>query len=194
MDKNQKIALVLVSFGALFVFSRRAQASAPASSFDTSVTPTDFFDPFGIASTLTNTVLDMTTGLTRGERNNNPGNLEGGGNWQGMTGKDGPYLVFSSPYWGLRALAIDLGTKFNRGLDTVRKIINVYAPPSDNNTAAYIASVANQLGVSPDAPLNLNDPAQRAAFMQAVIMHENGRVSYAGADIQAGANVAMGVV
>lgn len=191
MDKNQKIALLVVSFGALFAFSKRAQASTANSSFDT--TTTNFFDPFGIGSTLTNTVLDMTTGLTRGERNNNPGNLEGGGNWQGMTGTDGPYLVFSSPYWGLRALAIDLGSKFNRGLNTVRKIISVYAPPSDNNTAAYIAAVCQSLGVSADTPLDLNDPATRAAFVQAIIMHENGRVSYASADIQAGVNTAMGL-
>ena len=41
-------------------------------------------------------------------------------------------------------------------LNTVRKIIAVWAPPAENNTAAYIDYVARTLDVDPDDTLCAN--------------------------------------
>jgi hypothetical protein len=75
--------------------------------------------------------------------------------------------------WGCRALGTDLSNKYLKGLNTVTKIISQYAPPSENNTIAYINAVANSIGVSATAPLNWTKELL-AKFMRAVIMHENG--------------------
>lgn len=120
------------------------------------------------------------TNLPRGIRNNNPGNIEfrPTNAWRGQTGSDGRFARFATPEAGLRALAIDLGTKSRRGLTTVRSILNTYAPPSDNDTAAYIRSVARELGVDPNARIDLNDPRVRGGLMGAIIQHENGSQPY----------------
>jgi hypothetical protein len=59
--------------------------------------------------------------------------------------------------------------------DTLTKIINTYAPASDNNNdAAYIADVAKRTGFNPDQKLNLNDPATLTKLISAMVRHENG--------------------
>ncbi|MCW6598751.1 hypothetical protein [Yersinia ruckeri] len=115
----------------------------------------------------------------RGDRNNNPGNIESNSiPWQGKTGSDGRFATFETPEHGIRALAKDLNTKYNRGLNNVEDIINTYAPPFENNTKAYIAAVSNQLGVSPNQPLNLSDPTTVEKFSKAIIQHELGYQPY----------------
>ena len=109
----------------------------------------------------------------RAVRNNNPGNLrwDGKSQWQGMTGVDPDGFVrFDSPDNGQRALSINLGNQANlHGLNTVRAIISKYAPSTDgNDTAAYIDTVAKQLGIDPDAHIDPSDPHINAA-LQAVI-------------------------
>jgi hypothetical protein len=193
MQHRNELILFLLAIGGIIIYSRaNAMADNSAALPDnTSGQPDNL-----TLDTITNEVLNVTTGLTRGERNNNPGNLEGGGAWQGLSGSDGPYLVFSSAFYGLRALAIDLGSKFHKGLVTVRAIISVYAPPQDNPnglTAAYISAVSRELGVGPDTVLNLDNPQARAAFVTAIVRHENGRVMYAQGDIQAAVDNAMGL-
>ena len=113
----------------------------------------------------------------RGIRNNNPGNLRPGSNWQGLDTppSEGGYLRFVSPFYGLRAAAINLiNQQRKHGLRTVRSIINKYAPPSENNTTSYIAAVCTALGVSADQQLDLNQPATLTRFLRAVVRHENG--------------------
>ncbi len=116
----------------------------------------------------------------RGIRNNNPGNIEfrAENPWRGQTGSDGRFARFATPEAGIRALAIDLGTKSQRGLNTVTAILNAYAPESENDTRAYIRAVSTALGVSPTARLDLNDPRIRAGLMGAIISHENGMQPY----------------
>lgn len=85
-------------------------------------------------------------GYPLGLRNNNPGNLRPGDNWQGMIGENAGFVVFENIAWGIRALAIDLRTKIRNGYNTVEKIITRYAPPTENNTFAYIKSVSQDTG------------------------------------------------
>jgi hypothetical protein len=113
------------------------------------------------------------TNYNRGIRNNNPGNLRPGDNWQGMAGVSDNFIVFKDVFYGCRALATDISNKYFSGLDSVTKIINKYAPPMENNTIAYINAVSNAIGVSPTAKIDLTKD-MLFKFMRAVIMHENG--------------------
>ncbi|EKE2101275.1 lytic transglycosylase [Salmonella enterica] len=116
----------------------------------------------------------------RGERNNNPGNL----NFAGQAGATlerpgGRFARFETAFDGLRALSRQLVLYAGRGINSVEKIISTWAPASDNNnTAAYIQAVSQRLGVNPQAALNINDPQTMSALMSSIIHHENGRNIY----------------
>lgn len=115
----------------------------------------------------------------RGIRNNNPGNLEFDPNitWDGQVGVDGPYLIFATPQKGIRAMTKNLVNQQKlHGLNTVADIITKYAPPNENDTAAYIADVANKLGVNPNQAIDVASVAP--TFVQAIIKHENGVQPY----------------
>lgn len=132
-------------------------------------------------------------GAPRGIRNNNPGNIEARETrWQGQAGSDGRFAKFTTPEHGLRALSRDMQTKMGRGLTSVRSILNTYSPPSENNTAAYIAAVSRVLGVSPDARLDPNDVQMRVKLMAAIIQHENGQQPYTNVQLTQGARAGMG--
>ena len=92
-------------------------------------------------------------GLPLGLRNNNPGNLRVGDTWQGMVGENQGFVVFENIGWGIRALGIDLSTKIKNGYNTIELIIFRYAPPSENDTLAYIASVVEFTGLSQNREL-----------------------------------------
>lgn len=116
----------------------------------------------------------------RGERNNNPGNL----NFAGQAGASlerpgGRFARFETAFDGLRALARQLILYAGRGINSVEKIISTWAPASDNNnTTAYIRAVSQRLGVDPRAALNMSDPQTMSALMSSIIQHENGRNIY----------------
>lgn len=115
---------------------------------------------------------------SRGYRNNNPGNLRyiAVNPWNGQTGNDGGYGVYDSPENGTRALGHQLMAYNNRGLNTVTTIISTWAPSSDgNDTAAYIADVADQLGIDPDAPFDV--VGSLPELTAAIAKHENGYLS-----------------
>ncbi|MDK6222954.1 lytic transglycosylase, partial [Escherichia coli] len=116
----------------------------------------------------------------RGERNNNPGNL----NFAGQAGASlerpgGRFARFETAFDGLRALARQLMLYAGRGINSVEKIVSTWAPASDNNnTTAYIRAVSQRLGVDPRAALNMSDPQTMSALMSSIIQHENGRNIY----------------
>lgn len=118
--------------------------------------------------------------VKRGERNNNPGNL----NFAGQAGASlespgGRFARFETSFDGLRALSRQLMLYAGRGINSVEKIISTWAPASDNNnTAAYIQAVSQRLGVDPRVALNMKDPQTMSALMSSIIHHENGRNIY----------------
>lgn len=118
----------------------------------------------------------VVTGYTqRGYRNNNPGNLrwDGRTQWQGMTGHDADgFIIFSSMEYGFRAMARVIVNYQKRGLTTVRQIITTWAPPSENDTAAYVNAVADQLGVGPDEHISVG--YYMPDLLAAIAKHENG--------------------
>ena len=127
----------------------------------------------------------------RGIRNNNPGNIRHGQNWQGLNpdGRniDPAFCVFKSPVFGIRALAkVLMNYKKIHGLNTVRQIISRYAPPNENQTKAYIQTVAQQIGVYPDTIIDIEERGILTVFIKAVIRMENGVQPYSDELIQQG--------
>lgn len=126
--------------------------------------------------------FEMNRNLPRGIRNNNPGNIERNNtNWQGMatdqTG-DNRFIVFSSPVYGIRAMARILGN-YQRlyGIDTVYGLIDRWAPAEDDNdTVAYAAHVADELGVSEFDSISVAEYLPE--LIPAMIKHENGIQPY----------------
>jgi hypothetical protein len=119
----------------------------------------------------------------RGESNNNPGNLRwvAGIHWLGLADPprdDKGFCRFVSAGFGIRALARDLLTSWRDGRRSVEAIVAAYAPPSENDAAAYIAAVSKALSVAPSAALDLADHDTLRALVRAVIRQEEGRVIY----------------
>lgn len=109
-----------------------------------------------------------------GIRNNNPGNIRPGDNWVGMVGTNKNFIVFKDIHHGLRALAIDLSNKIHKGYNTIQKIIERYAPPSENNTPSYVQAVSLSTGIGSQDKLTANFDTLKK-LMRAVVSHENGK-------------------
>lgn len=117
-------------------------------------------------------------GKTRGLRNNNPGNIRKGAQWQGMADiqPDNEFITFKTPAYGLRAMGRVLYVYRTRhGLNTIRGIINRWAPPIENDTEAYVQHAARIVGISPDAPI---DDEHMPLLIAAIVKHENGVQPY----------------
>ncbi len=120
-----------------------------------------------------------------GIRDNNPGNLryiaDPARAWNGQIGDNQGFGVYDTPADGVRAMSHQLQEDFANGDTTLADLITTWAPPSENNTAAYIAAVAAGTGLDPNARLDLypNLPAIAAAIIQ----HENGEQPYLMSDL-----------
>ena len=64
------------------------------------------------------------------------------------------------------------------GLRTLDKIIARWAPPSENDTQAYIDSVSGEAEIPPTKILDLHDYACLMPLVKALIHHENGQMPY----------------
>ncbi len=102
---------------------------------------------------------------------NNPGNLRPVGATQG-------FQQFDTPEQGENALFGDLFSKI-KGNDpmmvaklgegykpTLRNVLTVYAPPSENDTESYIQNVAKQSGIDPDKNLRATDLHKIIPFIE----------------------------
>lgn len=125
---------------------------------------------------------------TRGERNNNPGNIRHGEPWRGLADRQGDadFCVFTDPKYGFRAMAKILLNYDANGFDTVRTIIERWAPESENNTKAYIAAVAAHMACDPDTHLDVREYSQMFPLVDAITRHENGRNIFGRTTIDAG--------
>lgn len=104
--------------------------------------------------------------VPRGIRNNNPLNIRKGSNWKGERPNqtDKQFEQFISLEWGIRAAFKLLrnhisGFKGTRpAMNTYRKIITMWAPPSENATEEYINYVCRQCNAQPS---DIIDPDNR---------------------------------
>ena len=129
--------------------------------------------------------------------NNNPLNIRDTGiPWQGATGGNGGFEVFATPEHGYRAAVKNLYTSQSKhGRDTLAKIITRWAPPEDeNDTAAYIARVAADTGVDPNAVVDLkSDPALTKSLLASMTAVEGAGVGkFTDAQMESGIALANG--
>lgn len=166
----------LVIAVAAFLFTRKANAAA-VDSIESNPFSTDNEVP-----------MPETDSLRRGERNNNPCNIEYNvkNHWVGQTGNDGRYAVFDSVHNGIRAFAHLMHTYATQGFRTVHDIVTKYAPQSENPTADYIDNVADYMSVDPNDVIDVADVSTLQRLATAVIRQENGRVIYTAAEIHSG--------
>lgn len=115
----------------------------------------------------------------RGIRNNNPGNIRRGEPWQGLAPEqtDPDFCVFESPEYGIRAMArVLINYRKKHGIHTLQGIVTRWAPPEENDTAAYVRHVAEACGVHPLAIVKVEDLLPE--LVPAIIRHENGVQPY----------------
>jgi LAS superfamily LD-carboxypeptidase LdcB len=132
--------------------------------------------------------------LPRGIRNNNPGNIDRreGINWDGTI--DGPeerFVTFATPEHGIRAAAKNIMAKAGRGVDTLRGLIYIYAPPNENDTEAYVRKVASATGIDPEQKIDLRSQTVLEKLVPAIIQHENGMNPYSPEQLSAGITSAV---
>lgn len=111
---------------------------------------------------------------------NNPGNLR---SWFGAP-QVGGFAQFPDMNTGLRAMADQLRLYYNRDkLDTLTGIITKYAPPQENDTAAYIKDVASRTGFGANDRLDLNNDTVLARVEAAMAKHENVKNNFTPAQV-----------
>lgn len=123
--------------------------------------------------------------MSRGIRNNNPGNIDyrPANNWKGQLPYDKSieprFCRFSAPEYGIRAIiALLRNYQAKYALKTIRGLISRWAPSNENNTNAYVSGVSKALGVDPDASVSLVYKNTAISLAKAIIYHENGSQPY----------------
>ncbi len=127
--------------------------------------------------------------MTRGLRNNNPGNLRlSKDKWQGLrtVQTDKEFFQFETMAHGYRALIRTLQNyrKLHK-CQTIAEFISRYAPTIENNTAGYIQRVCREMQVPTTYVPDVNDKATMCNFAAAISQVENG-VPAVMADIYSG--------
>ena len=116
--------------------------------------------------------------MSRGLRNNNPGNIRlGSFRYKGEKAKssDAAFRQFESIEWGYRAMFVLLNNYAKKyGCDTLRKMINRYAPPVENHTENYIRRVCDATHLLPDEQISTIDGPTMTAVVAAMSEVENG--------------------
>lgn len=117
-------------------------------------------------------------------RTNNPGNLmfqKNPINWDGMSmtqnkavdyleTANGKYYKFQTPEFGIRALTRDITTKRGRGINTIEKIVPIYAPNAHGNDEdSYMKILEEYTGLGQS--INISDE-HMFDFIKGVIQKE----------------------
>lgn len=120
--------------------------------------------------------------LSRGIRNNNPGNLNFAGQ-KGATLETGPnarFASFPTMLEGIAALDRQVMLYLKRGKNTIDQIIDIYAPSSDgNNTSAYKSYLSQYTGLGTNERIDGSNVQVIRKLIQGIINHENGAAASA---------------
>lgn len=130
--------------------------------------------------------------MSRGLRNNNPGNIRLSRTvWQGEVrpSQDKSFCQFRTMAYGYRAL-IKLLQNYRKqnGCRTISDFINRWAPPTENNTSGYINRVCKEMQVLDSYVPDVNDRVTMCAFAAAISQVENGAPAVM-SDVVAGWNL-----
>jgi hypothetical protein len=132
--------------------------------------------------------------IPRGIRNNNPGNIKKGEQWQGASGDDGTFVIFADTSWGLRAIARALTTMIGQGYNTIQTLIPQW---SATDQQAYINNVAAGSGIGP-ADILTPDQVTLQDLIRQIVDQENGQTQgetyVSDADIANGISMAQGTL
>lgn len=193
------VAALVAALAGVYLIARAIQATGAATTHTGGGLTTVSYDPWNWDHWETwneteqeEAMNENTAALPRGIRNHNPGNIEYTGTaWKGLDSPptDGRYCRFIDPVWGIRAMArILLNYQRLYGIDTVAGIVSRWAPSSENDTGAYIASVAGRVGVAPDETISVE--GRLYELIPAMIYHENGQQPYSAGQIREGVSLA----
>ncbi|ECR0563995.1 lytic transglycosylase domain-containing protein [Salmonella enterica] len=120
--------------------------------------------------------------LSRGIRNNNPGNLNFAGQ-KGATLESGPnarFASFPTMLEGIAALDRQVMLYLKRGKNTIDQIIDIYAPSSDgNNTSSYKSYLSQYTGLGVKEKIDGSNFELMRKLVQGIINHENGAAARA---------------
>lgn len=137
----------------------------------------------------------MNKNQPRGLRNHNPLNIRvSSEKWQGMAEKqsDKYFVQFVNNAYGYRAAFVTLKTyQIRHGLRTIADMIGRWAPPLENNTAAYIRRVANGTGLDKNAHLPYTNKELMIRMVMAMTMVENG-IQAIKSEVEEGYRLAFG--
>lgn len=112
---------------------------------------------------------------------NNTGNIRAtpGVNFPGQGAPQNGFMTFDSPQSGVNAQAGNFAAYVKQNPNiTVAQALAKWAPPSENNTGAYINQIAESSGINPGMPLAdvLKDPGTAAILLDAQTRLEKGGI------------------
>jgi hypothetical protein len=86
---------------------------------------------------------------------------------------------FDTPEAGVAGISRQLdryasGATTGKPLTTLRQIVSTWAPPNENPTDQLIARASQVVGVGPDQPIDVSNPAVKAKLVEAMIRGEQG--------------------
>lgn len=120
--------------------------------------------------------------LPRGIRNNNPLNIRKGCSWRGERSvqMDREFEEFESMELGIRAGIKLICNHINGSVSSRRpctnlvQLINVWAPPVENNTGAYVKAVEDMTGINRYQRIYANNREMVSRIVQAMAKVETG--------------------
>lgn len=111
---------------------------------------------------------------------NNPLNIryDPANKWVGQIGEYRGFCMFRSISYGIRAAYRLLFNYIKNGHDTLRKIVNRWAPPSENKTSEYLKFVCEDVIIGPDEKLgttSIHDYWTIVIILRAMATIESGQ-------------------
>jgi len=114
---------------------------------------------------------------SRGLRNCNPGNIRISNiKFKGeVISNDKSFKQFKSIAYGYRAMMKIIKYYYNHyNLKTLEEIIDRWAPPTENNTSAYVLVVQRETGIQKDSEVYVDDKSTLTSVVAAMSLVENG--------------------
>ncbi|HEY9059373.1 MAG TPA: hypothetical protein VIO64_02540 [Pseudobacteroides sp.] len=117
-------------------------------------------------------LVSINYGGSRSWRNNNPGNLKYGSfaSSNGAIGTDGQFAIFPNYDTGYNAKKTLITTTYRDY--TIEAMMNKYAPPSENDTAAYIRYIVSKTGMPASTYIRDMNSSQLNSLLDAMKQYE----------------------